>query len=573
MTGLLWMVWLACEAPVAGGRLPHAVRPFDAAAALRGATWAPLSPGFDEATPRPPLAPPAGRSDPLAQLGASLTGGRFDSSLGADLLDALADQDPDEVAEYGAGVLTLTELYGEDFDGEGGVCEDPHALFTFTEAGQDWELDLHLFGFLQVMEPVVPLWMTLSPGCAAAVDTAAAVDAAVDTGDCTAEEALGFFPSGGDCRACVEAGAQVADCVAVGACAEEVPLVADYLGQSYEWAETEVLACAPDVHAKLFLAAYDLGDDGSVPAAWDHTGWAWLCFVLRNERTGVIERSCIADGDGYDDLGDGVGEGVVARIQHLRPEGSSGAPHAERVAYARRLGFDDGRQTEEFLLSFGGIGQISAPLVATDCDGDGDVEDDDWGCGYGGWGMNPTALRPDGTDPDELDHTFARDWLGAVVTKMSTTRDGVPINNINHSRCAEWAGPHDDGSYTCTVNGSPTLGWFVDNHVFWYNRAQTRVLAEPMMTLGSTGLADPQVPGGVAVHLAGTAELALPTWDGCLWPDTFVADHIRTEDIPMDWGGVASLDAHTYRFGKDPDQDLRMVLATPQERGFCPPSE
>lgn len=570
-SALLVLTLAACMRPAAEAPIPPGSRPFDAASTLRAGGHAPLAASWRHARPGPP--PPAddGFLDPL---GASLSGGTFDDSYGAALVEALAEEDPADVDAYGAGTFTLTELFGGDYSGTEGLCEDPHALFHWEEDGVEWETSLLLYGLLQLTEPVTAIFTELSETCAEAVDRLAGdVETAVDEGSCTEQESRTFFDEDEACYACVGDGNSVADCQDSGECLVEAPARDSYSGRWYRWAESTVLACAPNVTAKLYLASNEITDDGAVPEAWNQTDWPWLCFGIRDEDSGEVERNCVGDSDGYADITDGYGQGIIGRIDYLREAGSSETPHPQRVIYARRMSFDDGTSTSEMVLSFGGTGQISAPLYAMDGDGDGDVDDDDWGYGYGGYGFSPIALRPDGTDLTDINDTYARDWLAAVVTKMSTTRNGVPINDMNYSRCEVWAGPHDDGSYTCIQNGSPKLGWFADNHVFWYNRQHTLLQAETMMTLGSTGLPDELVPGGFATHVAGTADLANPDWDDCTWPHSFVPDHIRTEDTPMDWGGTSSMDAHTYKFGKDPDQDLRLVLATPQARGFCPSEE
>lgn len=568
---VVWLL-LSCVAPSPPARLREGPPLFDLQA-LRDGHAEPLPASWRDA-PRGP-APDTTEEDLLDALGARLDGLVFDETYGVELAEALDAEDPEDVAAWGAGALTLTELYGgADFGGEDGLCEEPHALYSFEEDGLAWQASLELSSLITLVEPPAALFMALSEGCAAAVDGLAGdVDAAVEGGACSDEEQRAFFAEDGACLSCVGGGGSVADCQDAGECALEAPQVHRYLGEWYEWASATALACAPDATIRIYLAARDIADDGTIPGPWNQTDWPWVCFAVRDELSGEIERVCASDGDGYDDITDGYGEGLIGRLDYLRQEGDDSTPHAERVFYARALSFTNGMVSSSMLLSFGGIGQISAPIYATDGDGDGDVDDDDWGSGYGGWGMSPVELRPDGTDPDDVHDTYARDWLGGVVTKMATTRDGVPINNMNQSRCLEWTGPHDDGSWTCTKNGRPELGWFIDNHTFWYNRARTMIQAEPMMTLGSTGLPDDWVPGGFIPHMAGTAELANPDWDDCAWPHQFVADHIETEDTPLDWDSPTSLDAHTYKWGKDPDQDLRMVLATPQARGFCPSDE
>lgn len=502
---------LACAHPLPEARLPEGA-PLHG---LRVGASAPLPPALRVARRGPP--PPTPEVDLLEALGPRLEGLVLDESLGGELTARLEEEDPDDVETWGAGTLTLTELYGiEDFSGEEGLCEAPHASYSFEEDGLSWEARVELSGLITLLEPPATLYMDLSSTCAEAVDAAVGdVDAAVASGACTEGEQQAFFADDSACLACVQDGATVAGCQGEGACLEETVQVFRYLGRWYDLAGASVLACAPDQILRVFFASTDLPEDGTLPGSWNQTSWPWICFAVRAEGSGEVELICAADGDGYDDLTDGYGDGVIGRLDYLREEGEEGEPHAERVFYARSLSFTNGMETEHLLLSFGGIGQISAPTYMTDWDEDGDIDDDDWGGGYGGWGMSPLELRPDGTDPAEVDDTYARDWLGAVVTKMATTRDGVPINNMNDSRCEDWAGPHEDGSWTCTKNGRPELGWFVDNHTFWYNRSQTMVQVIPMMTLGSTGLPDDWMPGGFLPHIAGTAELANPDWDDC----------------------------------------------------------
>ncbi len=562
----LALLLTACAEP-APPRTPGdpLARPFDAASALRSGHHIPLPDALREARRGPP--PPTPEVDLMSAIGGELSGGEFDDSLGGPLLEALAEQPPEDVEAWGAGALTVTELV----TGSDPLCEDPHARFRFEEDGVSWELDMRLFAFLQLTSPLQALFMELSEGCAAGVAAAAGdVDLALSEGSCTEAEARAFFPEGGACRECVSA-LDVADCQGLGECAEEAPLQMEEGGEWLEWAQAEALACAPDVRVQLFMGARDIQDDGTLPESWNQTDWPRVCFAVRDEATGEIGLSFVGDSDGYEEITDGYGDGIIGRLGYLREEGETGTPHADRVTYARRLGFADGTTIDTLILSFGGTGQISAPLYPQDKDGDGDVDDDDWGYGYGGWGWGPTTLRPDGTDPTDVNDTYARDWAAGVVTKMSTTRDGVPINDMNYSRCEEWAGPHEDGSWTCLSVGKPKIGYFVDNHVFWYNRAHTMVDVRPLITLGSTGLPDDDMPGGVTPHMAGSDMLASEEWDGCAWPNRLVPDHMRTEDEPDVFGGQASLDADTYKFGKDPDQDIRMVLATTQKRGFCPP--
>lgn len=260
------------------------------------------------------------------------------------------------------------------------------------------------------------------------------------------------------------------------------------------------------------------------PPAWNQADWPRLCFAARDEATGEVTLSFVGDSDGWDDITDGYGDGVLGGIEHLREQGETGNDHSRRVTTHRRLRFADGTMTEPMVPSFGGTGQLSAPLITQD----GDIDSADGGHGYGGWGWSPVELRPDGTDPTDVHDTFARDWIPGVVTKLSTTRDGVPINDVNGGRCTEWVEPADDDSHPCVAKGPPTREIFTGNHVFWHNSRHTMLDVRPMITLGSTGIPDDLIPGGFTLHFADTAALANPNRDACSRPHPFVPDHIVT---------------------------------------------
>jgi hypothetical protein len=516
----------------------------------------------------PPPPGPALSDEVLEGLGAPIGDATFDMDVGAAMVDALEDEPAEDVAIWGASSLTLGELFGTAADPYSAVCEQPHALFSFDDGGP-WEASVWFATWYHLASPVQTLFMTPSAGCVAALDTVSVADA-VDTSECSEEEEHGFFANGTACRACLDGTDPFAACVDAGECDDVVPLVMKHGGEFYEWASVEVLACAPDVRGTTLLGAVDLPDDGTVPAPWDHAVWAVTCLAVRESANGNIGMACLAEDEPSDLFyTTAVAQGVFSSTDWLKEAGSDDLRHVGRQFFTPRIDFVDGTRLDATFLKFWDLGEISTPFVAGDGNGDGVVNDGDWGRsgGQGGYGFTPNRLRPGGTDVNDLDDLFARDWLGVMVVKTATTREGVPINVINHSRCEGWAGPDASGAWTCVQRGAGAFPWFEDIHV-WAG-SETQVIAETMMTLGSTGLPDPLVPGGFVTHLAGTASLANPDWDACEWPNQFVPDHIQAEDTYLDWGGQASIDAHTYKFGKDPEQDLRVVLATPQERGYC----
>jgi hypothetical protein len=246
--------------------------------------------------------------------------------------------------------------------------------------------------------------------------------------------------------------------------------------------------------------------------------------------------------------------------------------HRNLQYYANTITLGNGVGIDWFWGFSTGAGVFSMPPTEPDSNANGvyDIEDENYGFALGGWGIDPYALRPDGTDPEDPDDTFARDWIASMAIKFSTTRDGVPITTANHNRCESWEGPDDNGAFRCTEMGLPVYGWTNDVQNTWVDSTFTQAYPFPIATLGSTGLADPDIPGGVVPLVAGSPDLADPDWDDCTWPTTFQPDLAPMEDTPADFGGPASLWGQTWRFGKDGALDLRVVLNTNQARDFCP---
>lgn len=141
----------------------------------------------------------------------------------------------------------------------------------------------------------------------------------------------------------------------------------------------------------------------------------------------------------------------------------------------------------------------------------------------------------------------------------------------NRTRCADgaWDDLDGDGSFRCTRPEAPAGGWLGDlAHFRWDPDAGYRY-PMPVVTLGSTGLPDPDIPGGVVVHVASTPILGDPDWEGCTWDDTFAPDRAVLPDTPLDYTGAGSLTADTWRFGGHPEADLRLLLYTNRTRGYC----
>ena len=570
---LLGLAACTARTPDAGPRT--GARTLDMAAALRSSSgfsidWAPLA----TATHLSDLAglggDLAGGPTVMSELGPALSGGVLDDSLGGDLRDALDAEPASEVAAYGVGALDYDDLFGSGTLGDdGGICEDPSVDLTFSEDGADYEARLDLEAYAVVVGPIQPIAMALSETCLDGVaEHGGDVDAAEDADLCSLNEVQAFFPEDGACRACVgDNGGDVVACAALDTCATTAWQVERLGGDWYELAGAWVLGCAPDLVSPVYFAVADIADDGALPPLWDHDAWGWTCFPFHHGDE--ISAYCSLDGSNYN-LPDTVGDGVFGRLAYLRPEGSAETPHEGRIFYASSVALDDGVTLSRLSVDTSGIGAISLPVTYSDISGDGVVDGHDWGSWSGGWGMNPVTLRPDGTDPNDPDDTFARDFLAGVALKTATSIAGVPINPINYSRCLRWEGPAEDGTWTCTENDWPTLYYNNDTHVFYPSPSLDQVAALPMITLGSTGKADPRIPGGFVPHIAGTPALANPDWEGCAWPDQFNPDHLRAEDQPWDFDSYPSLDVDGWNFAAHTDLDLRLLLATSRPRDFCP---
>lgn len=531
--------------------------------------------------------PPA--TDLLSGLGPDLTGLTLDMDLGQDLADYVDENIPrTRWASYGVMSLTLDEIFGDD--GETGLCQPGAALDTFDEDGTTWEASYNLSIYVYFIDGPSPVMADIDDGCIDALAGAGGdVDAAVGA-DCDETYEHTFFPEGSSCRSCLEeGGGDYLACEDSGDCASEAPYVS-WISQGsgekmwFNMLEGEVFACAPDLPAPMYVFA-NLEPDGSLPPVFDHEDWAFFCYGYWSNRSGGPTYTC-SEGTGGWQLGHTLGEGAVDRVNYIRPEGSSELGHYDRLWYAHSLSIQDGPTIQYFWATAPGAAQISMPtgdFRSGDVDVALDTDPVDWTY-YSAWNLNPYALRPDGTDPDVLDDTYARDWLATLTLKTATTIDGILIQTYNHNRCADedWEGPFADGSYSCATPGPRTLAWREDVNV-GYNVNLTsptdpdqgfeQVVSYPMATLGSTGLPDPDVPGGATVQLAGTASLADEDWDSSSWPTTFVPDHVAFESLPSQRDHGRWLWGDTWRFGAHPELDLRVVLNTNQLRGFRPEEE
>lgn len=521
--------------------------------------------------PVAPRHPVAGSWTPLQEIGAHLTDAV--AGGGGEALDAALDELPERrVEENGVAALTLEQLFGDTF--HPGLCEDAEILVDVEHEGDDWELSLSVPSFMAFGTELEPVWTEMTSSC---VSNLLEAGGEVE-GVCDEFDTRQFFPEGSECRTCLETNAgDFESCVDLGECPEEAATTVwvEEDGEEvwYDEAWAYMWACAPGHTIYTMALVDDIPADGSLPLPFDHERWAYLCIPYWDTEYDSAQFTCFA-GDGGPTKGDALLEGMLGRLNYAKPRrGGEDEEIYKNVQYwVEQIDFQAGQTINRFWGFSTGAGVFSMQSDEPDSNGNGvyDIEDENYGYGLGGWGIQPYDLRPDGTDPTEVNDTWARDWLGAMSIKFSTTRDGIPISVANFNRCTEWETPTSDGSSRCLAMDPPTYGWMNDVQNTWVDSTFTVAYPTPITTLGSTGLPDPKIPGGVAMLIAGTPTLADPDWDDCTWPDTFVPDLAPMEDTPADFGGVASLWGQTYRFGRDDDLDLRVILNTNQARDFCP---
>lgn len=523
--------------------------------------------------PHPGLAfpPPPGGGDSLqTRVMAEATGAKtvrqatVDEDLGDALTQRLREFSTADLNQWGLGLLTPEELFGDGTTP--GLCEAPELRFDFDEGGADYEAALAVYTYSALLGDPVAMDVSISDTCVASLtEHGGDLAAAEQAGGCAEDEVHTFFEEGSGCRACVEGnGGDYAACEADGACLDEVPLavsITDPEGLTtwYRGVYATAWGCAPDYPAQFYFMV-DMGEDGVLPRSFDHDAWAFVCTPLFDEATGQPDVVCMGSNDPVER--GTLGEGLFGYVSYIRPKGSDTLGWRGRQYYVDEVQVS-ATPISWFFASNPGLGAISAPRVIADTDGDGQVGpgDEDWGFGSGGFGLDPHQTRPDG----ELN---ARDWLAVATMKTATTIDGVPIYVYQRNRCARWEGG-PDGASRCADVTAPEGDWLNDLYVAWSNTEHTRVVQYPLTTLASTGMIDPDVPGGVVTHIAGTPGLATEGWDACTLPHTIEPDLASMEDHPLDWGGSAALDAWTWRFDRTDVPDIRMALATNRARGWC----
>jgi hypothetical protein len=479
-----------------------------------------------------------------------ITGARFGG--GGERLVAVIASLPEERRVLGPSGLTVEQLHGA-----GGLCEPPSAHFELTRDGEMFEASYATEPGLWYTAPAPALY-ALSSTCTAALAAAGSNTAAAIGGGCTREDEAAHFQPGSACRACIEARAgDYEACISVkGDCqrmhTREVGITTSEGTEYFDVFEGLRAECAPNFVGEYFVLARELSaeDDPLRPyqhdVVFDRCEWFW------NTGLGDVEPLCFGAEQG--EISTAFGDVVSGRIEYIRRAGDPLEGYGGRMYLASRLEVD-GYTFDALPLSPGTIAELSEhdePL---------------------GWKLNPQRLRADGTDPDNIDHTLAREWISALGMKTATTLPGVPIFVSNKNLCPEdsWEGPDSRGRYHCLQPyGEPAdeRDWQYDYRTARAYNDPTSYELFPFVTLAATGLMDPGVPGGHAIHILGTPTLGDPEWESCTWPDVFLPDEMSTSDA-FDQPDVRTYTAQTHKFGKDPRLNIRMTLSTNWRRGFC----
>lgn len=478
-----------------------------------------------------------------------ILGARPLTDRGQALVEVIADL-PEERRALGPTGLTETQLFTV-------FCEDPNFAVEFEHEGEMYDAVYDVGVYAHYTTPRPSLYALSSTCTGALLASHGDIDGAIGNG-CSREDRAAHFPNPSNCRACLLIDGDHDRCVAENRCkAQANREMFVHLGDdapSYDVLEMEGLACAPSFIVDMFVLAHEIGEDNTMPIAFDHDAIHGICSWHWNTGTGGLVPFC-AGHDGRIRIN--LGDIVMGRVDSMTRRRDGAVANVQRLFFASSIEVE-GRVLESFPNT-----SVSSYSESRD---------------NGGWGMHPNQLRADGTDPNNIDHTFARDWISAVTMKTATTRNGVPYALFNRNLCAEdsWRGPDANGRYYCEQPFWDATNPPPDERRWSYDWAAingftpTAVVLYPHVTLASTGLMDPRIPGGHVSSLMGSELLGDPDWDNCTWADTFVADAMLNFNTRQP-EGVHTFTSQTYKFGKD-RLDIRAVLATNQRRGYCAPN-
>jgi hypothetical protein len=476
-----------------------------------------------------------------------IRGATFDHTLGQTMVNILAGL-PEERRAFGLGALTQNQLYGN--------CEDPQILATAEHEGETYELRYRPEKLTWLSEPRPALY-ALSSTCTGALLTSGGDVASVIGTACSREDEEAHFAPSTGCRSCLEVDGDHTRCVAATRCKAEMAREMAYgIGNQrfyFDVMEAVALACAPDITTEIIILANELGEDNEPVRAFDHQGIGHYCQWFWNGS----EPQLYCD-SGVPGVNIAMSDVLGGWVEYIRKPGDPRTPYLDRMALAASAEVE-GMQLGMTPLYPGTLAEVSVPEMVG-----------------GGWGMNPQVLRPGETDPTDINATYARDWVAAVGLKTATNISFVPIVIYNRNLCEDslWRGPDDKGRFFCEQpvfseeNPPPEpTRWNYDWSRFWIQQEPAIIEPYPLITLASTGMPDPSVPGGALPHILGSPVLADEDWENCAWPEMFEPDEQRVFDAPIE--DIYSFTGQTYRFGKDPRLDIRMVLATNTRRQFC----
>lgn len=559
---------------------------------------APLSLGFDLAHPveipsalrarleRVPLSAhdqPLPRGAPTHRRVPDLMQGAFPHlrgelvmTRGAELVERI-EALPFERRQLGLQAMTAEELFG--LDGDRPLCREPRIRSTFRHDGTPWEAELNVPTVLAMTDVLDPDVSVLDPACIDALDTEAFEQAIED--EACAGGLEHHFWSGTACRSCLEGGDTWGTCADQDHCHSEAPVhwrtrLSGLPLADYGTVQARMLACAPDLMTGVVLL-YHLDDARPVELeAFDYDRWAAMCLPVWSD--GAWDVTLVCNQGNLAGHGDLLGAGVLGRAHAVRPRSEERPLHQGRMWYAPTVEVAPGVVLEATWLDHGTLGNVASPAPVLDMDQDGDIDViDALESPWQGWGLEPYRLRPDGTDPDSLDDTFARDFLGAIAIKTATRYDGVPIVPFIYNRCADGAWVSlPDGRSRCTALGphhlDPPLVEDAASDAWLTDDGRAASVRLPVTTLVSTGLPDRTVPGDVLIDIKGSTALAKTGWEACTWPQQFAPDLTVLDERPYQGGPPAPMVAQTYRFGREaPGEDrVRVGLNTATVRDFCP---
>lgn len=511
---------------------------------------------------------PRRSESPIAAMaGDDITGARFDPDIGARLMD-LYDALPPLRKRLGIAGFT-GDVQGSE------ICESPLIVDDFSYDGEDWTARYMGLSWINLLEDPKEWGWAITDACKAALaDNGGDIDAAVASGACTDEERYTFFGKEGEedtdpCRQCIEVDGDWDRCEDAGVCESpkwaQFYLTGDDGGRDYWYVlHTTVLACAPDWTAETFVLVQPV--DGDLPRPFDAVNWGYWCFPSYDESIGDAEFSCF-EGETGPRGGNALGEGFDTYVWDIRRQGETldegVLPWHGRSALASRVLLEDGGEIRWFQAIEGGDGSVSL------------------GSEFGGYGIDPYALKPGGTDVADPTQTYAHEWWATVSMKHSTTRNGIVISPVFKNKCAPegWVGPDAEGRYKC-VSPRPTPipaqefgDLWDDESSFTYTNEQGPWFPLGPATLATSGRPDLSIPGGLVAYMAGSDTIGDADWDACVYPDTFVPDVMPTSDLafPLEAATARALTIETFRFDK-PENTAGVIatVRTDEARGFCP---